>query len=304
MFTNNECTSVSAPYALAIQSAVILSLLCLVTVPANALVIIVILKDPLKKFRSPFYNFILILGLADFVTGLVFEPAMINVLRKEALEVATPSDEYEAYHSVFFACSWAAISSIFALTVDRYMAVSSPFKYRSEKTRKRSYIVISLILLFSCLSPLIYLKLKYVVSFFIYTNFGVITTFIFIVLTYVKVNHTIRMQARALAENSPDNENRRDEVLLRKQDQKITRGLLSMLFAFLMCNGPACIIVYTMNLCGTCDCATIHWLRDYSLELTLLNSAVNPFVYTMRIPNFKESVKHVLGLRGAIADEE
>ena len=67
-----------------------------------------------------------------------------------------------------------------------------------------------------------------------------------------------------------------------------------MLGAFLSCYLPSCIMIYLMNLCHTCSCELIHWLRDLHSLFIIFNSLINPFLYAFRLPNFKSAVVRML----------
>lgn len=65
----------------------------------------------------------------------------------------------------------------------------------------------------------------------------------------------------------------------------------------LACYLPSCVCIYIVNLCTSCDCAFIHWVRDIQFVLVMADSGVNPFVYAWRLENFRKAFKNLLTCR-------
>ena len=69
-----DCSNVYPPNYLSRLSAVFAAVFCLVITVANLLVIYVLVRDPLKKLRSPFNYFVVNLAVADSVVGAITMP--------------------------------------------------------------------------------------------------------------------------------------------------------------------------------------------------------------------------------------
>jgi len=82
-----------------------------------------------------------------------------------------------------------------------------------------------------------------------------------------------------------------------KREKKVTKTLLIVLILFLACYLPSCVCIYIVNLCSTCDCVFIHWVRDIQFVLVMINSGVNPFVYAWRLQSFRKAFKSILTFR-------
>ena len=87
------------------------------------------------------------------------------------------------------------------------------------------------------------------------------------------------------------------------QQRRLLKNLMIMIAAFLICFTPACIMIYYINFCKevSCNCEVHHWLRDLEFVLTAINSAINPFIYTWRLPKFRKGMFGVLGVRGKMS---
>ena len=68
------CKTVWAPSYLSLLTAIIGSVFCIVITFGNLMIVIAVLKDPLKKLRSPFNYFVANLAVADLIVGSVSMP--------------------------------------------------------------------------------------------------------------------------------------------------------------------------------------------------------------------------------------
>ena len=78
-----------------------------------------------------------------------------------------------------------------------------------------------------------------------------------------------------------------------KKERKVAKVLSIVLLTFLASFLPACVIIYLLNFCLSCNCLLVHWLRD----IQVLNSAVNPYLYAWRLPQFRKAFLKLLHLQ-------
>ena len=83
---------------------------------------------------------------------------------------------------------------------------------------------------------------------------------------------------------------------LMKKDNKVAQALVVVLLAFVICYSPACVMIYVLNLCSSCDCILVHWFRDMQLLIVLLNSGVNPYLYAFRLQRFRRAFRKLVRL--------
>ena len=86
-----------------------------------------------------------------------------------------------------------------------------------------------------------------------------------------------------------------------KKERKVAKTLSIVLLTFLVSFVPACVIIYLLNFCLSCNCLLVHWLRDIQKLTISLNSAVNPYLYAWRLPQFKKAFLKLLHLQRAQA---
>lgn len=251
--------------------------------------LIVVFKNPNGRMRTPFNWFILNLALADLLVGAFVDPLSVLVHIREGLGHTL---KYHIYlRPVYFTSCTASVFSLGMLTIDRYIAITSPMKYRATLSNKRAAISSLIIWIISCGLPFLREEIGFLWYFFVFGNASVLVTFFVLLFAFVRVHLALRAQIKELnAMHSEGEENQARNNAL-KTEAKITKAFMFMLVAFIVCYTPSLIMIYLMNLCSICSCQSIHWFRDLSFLFVVLNSCANPFIYAWRLPNFKDSIK-------------
>lgn len=273
------CDAVWAPRNLSISTAIIASLLCVITIPGNLLICISVLKDPNKDLRSSFNFFVLNLALSDLIAGLVTEPIFVWYHASEADGNPVTRLVWIVHVTYFISCL-ASLLSIAALAIDRYLSVTS--KYRRKVPVQKSVYVSIVIWLLSFSISMIYFATSFYKFVLIFSNVATMTTLGIIMFSYVKIYQSLHshMEKRATSIRS------RSQGKILKYEKKATRAFLYILVVFIFFNAPSCVMAYVINFCVTCDCETIHWLRDFQFLSALFNCSANQFLYALRMPLF------------------
>ena len=294
------CNGVHAPKAVSVFSAVMVSLLCIMITTGNVLVILVIYKDPLKKLRTPFTYFIVNLACADLIVGVITCPIFTYTLILETLG-SLSEVMAKTYHMTFFISSTASILSLVALSVDRYIAIAFPFKYKYffTATRCRAITLVIWILAFSI--SFVYIKVGYIAHLMVFANTAIVIAFIIFIGTYFRVYKFLRDETSRYRRNRANTIETitQDNLKRLKNEQSVTNVFLSVLIVFLCTYCPSAIMIYLLQAFQSWDCTTRHWLRDLVVLFVIVNSCVNPFVYTIRLKNFRKSLKLVVLGKGA-----
>lgn len=296
LFGKYPCDNFTAPTYLSFSSAACTILSSLVASVGNFLVVLAIFLDPNKDLRSPFNYFVANLGLADLIVGLVTSPLAATYLISEGLK--NPNQQFRVWmHMTYFISCTASLLSLTALAMDRYVAVKYPLLYRYKLSPMRAFLVSLLVWTVSILFSLIYFVVGYNKFRFVFANTAVAVTFAVLIFTNTKIFKHLRRQVHQW-DTLPDSTN---ESLAMKQavkrEKKVTKTLLVVLILFLACYLPSCVCIYIVNLCSTCDCVFIHWVRDIQFVLVMANSGVNPFVYAWRLQSFRKAFKSILTFR-------
>ena len=268
--------------------------LTIVTVIGNILVLLAIFVDPNHDLKSPFNYFVANLAGADLLVGAVVDPLAIVYHFSEGLYGKYP-DSLNYIHVPYFLASTASVLSLAALTLDRYLAITSPLSYRTKLNPKRAAFVSLGIWLFSVSFSFLYLATGYLMFSFIFLHTILLFSFFVMLFTYQRIFKAFRTQVQQWDNMSDlknsDNFAKRQAI---RWEQKVTKTFLIMLLFFLGCYLPSCICIYITNLCSTCSCVTIHWARDIHFILILANSCVDPFLYAVRFENFRKAFKKIM----------
>ena len=291
-----------APKPLSHFSAISSLLLCLVITCGNSLIVLAVVVDPLKKLRNPFSYFLINLAVSDLLVGLVTMPVSYTAHMDEA---AGYIPQYKVYllHLTYFISATASVLSLGALSVDRFVAIRWPIAYRGRLSLRRCAVMSMFIWVFSGLISLVYLKVGYINHLMVFVHLSAVITLVLMVVTYLQVYRAFRQQSTELRrfdnqtkdlgkeKRQPGNEVEFRRV---RTEKKVTRAFLYILGLFIACYVPAIVMIYILQFCDKCSCGLRHTLRDLQFILVSANSAMNPFVCTIRLGLFRRSIASLL----------
>ena len=288
-FSTTPCLNSSAPVVLPFITGGASALLCLITVPGNLLVVMAVFIDPNKDLRSPFMYFVANLAMADLLVGLVTDPVSAIYHIKNALGLIDYETLMPFVHMPFFISCTASVLSLAALTMDRYLAITSPFRYRATLNTMRAVVACVIVWTLSLSFPFAYLYVGFFHYAFLFANTAVALTFLVLLFAYIRIYKIFRRQVREWDSLHDSTEENRAKKRTMRWEQKITKTLLIMLVLFISCYLPACSLIYVINVCSTCNCDLVMWARDLQFLLILANSSMNPFIYSWRLYNCRRA---------------
>ena len=294
MGTNStlDCSSVWAPGYLSILSSIVSTMFCVIITLGNLMVIIVVVKDPLTKLRSLFNYFVVNLAFADLIVGIMSMPIGIYAHVLEYMKEQPPVLRIAFTMSLFVSLT-ASILCLIALSIDRYVAITYPMKYRANLSKRKCVTGSLVIWVVSFSLAVVYLEVGYIDYLMIYVNTSVAIAGIVLVATYIRINRFLSNQSKKLKRSSkkftkPEISNSAQKKT--QQLNRVTGVFLWILFLFLVCFVPATIVVYILQFCVTCSCRVIHIMRDTSFYLITVNSCINPFVCILKNKNYKRAL--------------
>ena len=301
-----HCESTHSHTEISYFTASLATVFCLATVIGNVLVCLAIVRDPFRKMKTPFHYFLLSLSGTDLLVGLLLDPIMILVHIREAHGRPNKGDlswDFQMLHMLYFILSTASVLTLAALTADRYVSVKSPIKYKTKITSKRA-IVTSVVIWVAALGfSLLYFKLGFFLYSFIFANTAVLSTFFILLFTHRSILRHLRNRSnywqdrRAVENTIPEKQKSAKKIKNTKKERKVAKALSILLLTFLVSFVPACGITYLLNFCLSCNCLLVHWLRDIHALFVCLNSAVNPYLYAWRFPQFRKAFLKLLHLK-------
>ena len=296
------CTNVSAPTALSITSATFCSILSFTAITGNILVLLAVIIDPNRNLRSPFNFLVANLAAADLIVGCFALPMSVEFYIREALSERPkllPRDDARRVCS--FISTTASLFSLALLTVDRFIAITYPMKYRAKLNSQRTAVISLALWVISIAFPFLYFKVGYLKYQFFFANTAVVATFAVLCLTYIKVFKAFKNQVKHwdTLHTGPEHEN---HVKMRtiKWEKKVTKTFLVMLTLFISCFLPSLILIYIISFCGSCNCLFTHWARDLNYILIMANSSMNPFVFAWRLKPYRKAFVKILTCRAIL----
>ena len=292
-----DCSNIWAPSYVSLLTAVTAAVFCLVITMGNLTIIAAVVINPLKKLRSPFNYFIVNLAVADSIVGAISMPLGIYLHSQEFLKNKADYRLLEKiFHITLFASLTASLLCLITLSIDRYIAITFPMKYRSNLTWKKCWFGSFVIWILSLSLPFIYLDTGYIDFLMIYINTAVVIAAFTLIITYIRVYKFLRVQTQQMKEitRTTTAETKNLEVRRSFQQKRVTRIFLWILLLFLVCYIPGAIIVYTLQFCTICSCEYIHVMRDVTFYLLTVNSCMNPFVYAFKNKHYRHAIMALL----------
>lgn len=282
-----QCRNSTAPSTLSFTTAAVSSILMLITVPGNLLICVAVCKDPCKSLRTPFNLFLLNISVADLVVGVGVLPLSIVYHTMEGLGSFSVA-LIKILHLLFFISCSASVVGIAVLSLDRYICVTSPLKYRSRLTSSRVKKISLVVWLISTVGPSAYLYIDFIIYTFVFANSTILFTLIVLVFVHHMISCSLRSQ-RKLLHSLTDSD--KMKIRLIKRDEKVTKTFLVFLCSFVVLTLPPLCFSYVLNFSTTCSCNTFHVIRDFQFISILFPSSVNPFIYALRMVNFRKTIR-------------
>ncbi|XP_065069624.1 trace amine-associated receptor 13c-like [Rhopilema esculentum] len=269
----------------------------ILTIIGNGVCILTFIKT--RSLHSPANFLVGALCMSDFIVGLVVQPFYLAML----ITMQTSSVSFEGYWQrtdfVMVLFNGFSVFLAYLVTLDRYLAICYPLRYYTMVTIKRYVLMVfvaSLTALIGALAVLYDRAAYYYGSAMIYIIFAQFVVF------YGLIYNAIRQQRnRITVLGSIDGESR---SVVRKQkaekDKAYTIGIL--LVIFFLCNFPGTVIFMIAK--GTnelCNWTAVEIkMHMWSFWLFLLNSSINPIIYSLRSKEFRRATKRLV-CRGFLA---
>ena len=287
-----DCSEAWPPSYLSLLTIIISVIFCLVITTGNFMILILVIINPLKKLRSPFNYFVVNLAVADLIVGMISMPVTIYFHVLEYLKKKSDAVLLIRFsHMTLFISLTASLLCLMFLSIDRYIAITFPMKYRSNLSWKKYWIASFIILLISVAFSSIYFTTGYIDFLVIYINTAVIIVGITLIMTCTRVYRFLRAQSQRIKKitKTESGHGKASEASRKSHQYRVTRVFLWIVFLFLVCYIPATIVVYVLKFHSTRNCEFIHIMRDISFYLVSVNSCINPFVHAFKNKHYKDA---------------
>ena len=240
-----------------------------------------------KRLRSSKLNwFIISLAVADFLVGLSFYPPLFFCERWFSCHTSL----MKSFRWIFI---YSSVCNLCAMTVDRYLAITSPIYHRTKVSERVVVMWITLSWLVPAVLrgvvfiPLYYLHKRKTLEFVlpILLVFFEALPCLLISFAVVRISIIARRQKLQHRNKSKERPNKTDK---NKRGSTTLKLILFVAFFFIICY--SCEVYYSMckNVLRLCeDTEIFQMIRRLFL---IANSAVNPFAYAYLKRDIKEEV--------------
>ena len=265
---------------------VVLIIECLAIVILNIITIVVFVKKKRQLQRRSTY-LIIHLAIVDLLVGAVSGPLQIEIGMSQLCPLWNYRRKTIWSHRLSFAFvhlfSFISLTNLIAVSLERLHATLCPFRHRF--VRKWVYraiiIVIWLIPIVREAAQIFFLKIfdVVVIDTYLYFLFYAVSLFV-ICVSYILIIIKVRCSRH------PQFHSRS------KRERKLTGTALIVTLASLLCLLSVLIYGVCLHFSSTC-LRNIH--TDMGVVvLFLANSLVNPIVYALRMPGFREGLLQIV----------
>ena len=265
---------------------VVLIIECLAIVILNIITIVVFVKKKRQLQRRSTY-LIIHLAIVDLLVGAVSEPLQIEIGMSQSCPLWNYRRKTIWSHRLSFAFvhlfSFISLTNLIAVSLERLHATLCPFRHRFVRKWVYRAIIIA-IWLIPVVREAVQIFLRgivdrMVINTYLYCLFYAVSLFV-ICVSYILV--TIKVQFS----RHPQFHSRS------KRERKLTGTALIVTLVSLLCFLPAVIYVgWARHSLPYFIDVHIHMA---ALVLFLANSLVNPIIYAVRMPGFREGLLQIV----------
>ena len=262
----------------------------------NASLFTTIYRDPCRCLRTPSVFLIANLSVADLFMGAISYLRAGELTYKYCglgdLPILNMTEHFIGAVSIL-----VAVSTLLAMSYDRYIAVIKPFEYPQKITNTRAKGTIAIIwanaLVMSVL-PVADVKKENFLLAYCYSHF-VIPSFI-LTAVYVKIYKVAALQKQELKDVRANLTAANKRKYLEREN-KMARTTLLILLVFYLSFFPYFINVHVLFFCS---CRASYAYRVYHYvanEFLSMSSVADPFMYAWRIPRLSHSLRFCIRRR-------
>jgi len=287
--------------------SVVFIIVCCFIIMENILVLLTIWRT--KKFHKPMYYFIGNLALSDLLAGLVYTA---NILLSGANTYKLSPTQWFFREGSMFVALAASVFSLLAIAIERHLTMLKMKLHNNGKTC-RVFLLISAVWMvagvlgglpvmgWNCISRMdncstvlpLYHK-TYIL--FCTSVFSIIL--MAVVVLYARIYALVRTRSRKLVFRKAPNGrgNSGGGGANSKSSEKsmaLLKTVIIVLSCFIACWAPLFVLLLLDVACETKSCLILY-KAEWFLALAVLNSAMNPLIYTLTSKEMRKAFLNTL----------
>ncbi|XP_043941685.1 sphingosine 1-phosphate receptor 1 [Protopterus annectens] len=273
-------------------------IVCFFIVCENIFVLLTIWRT--KKFHRPMYYFIGNLALSDLLAGVVYTANLL--LSGEKTYTLTPVEWFLREGSMFIALS-ASVFSLLAIAIERHVTMLK-MKLNKNGNSCRVFLLISAcwvisiilgglpIMGWNCIRDLRHCSTVlplYHKHYILFCTTVLIIILLAVVVLYARIYSLVRTKSRAFTLRKSSTPTKGSN----EKSMALLKTVIIVLGAFIACWAPLFILLLLDVACKVKEC-TILYQIDYFLAVAVLNSAMNPIIYTLTSKEMRKAFAKML----------
>ena len=291
------------PTVVALLAGICSLLFGLLALPTNGVLLFILYKDPYKHFRMRATTyFVVSLALSDFIGASFVQPLYASY----AFCVATGVERDKLYRVSLISSHVStkiSIMTVVALSVDIFLAIKLPMKYKALVTTKKVVVCNTIIWLFCGVFEALHSiggseELFHSVDLHLQTTVPLVSLCVVYAATYIEFRRYSRNLVFVPAENT---EGGKPRFLVRniRSEKKIVLTVVIIIVVLFISIVPylivnkleeQCLEQEGNGVCGELGFVITKWL---SIPMFCISCAVNPFLYAWRIPQYRQALRSV-----------
>lgn len=287
--------------------AIVFLIICLLIIVENAIVLVAIWKN--KKFHQPMYYLLGNLTFSDLLAGFTY---MVNIVTSGANTLNLTTIQWFIREGGVFITLAASIISLLAIAIERHVTMVRMKPYQGAK-RGRMFALIGVSWLISiflgvlpimgwnCLENLPQCS----IVFPLYSNSFIlccITVFsavlLAIVVLYVRIFRIVKSNTQRMG-CTPQRKG------MSRKSQKymaLLKTVTIVLGVFIACWLPLFVLLLLDFSCSS-RCCPILLKADYFLGIAMINSLLNPIIYTLTSKDMRKAILRLLCRRCLVTQD-
>lgn len=255
----------------------------------NVLIITVFYKK--RNLRTRTNYFVIGLAAADVLVGLVTIPlwvAYFNLLYNKTYEQAMIVKQIFSPMDIF--SGMLSILHLMTISLERLYAIALPLRHRTSRTIY-NIMILAIIWVSGGLVAASYFFLpqgiKWKGTFMIYSALGFFIPFSIICVAYLSIMIIVKKQTKMT----------RSRAKVVKRESKTAITVFTLVLLFLITWLPFFSLNMVLFACRKCAVSVTFNLVSFCKALHYMGSALNPVIYSARMPEFRRPIAMLLRKR-------
>jgi hypothetical protein len=269
-------------YPLLVIWSIVYTLIAIFTIISNILIITVFYKK--RNLRTRTNYFVIGLAAADVIVGVVTIPlwvAYFNVLYNKTYVEAAVVKQIFSPMDIF--SGMLSILHLMVISLERLYAIALPLRHRTSRTRY-NIMILAIIWVTGGLVATSYFFLPQGVqwkgTFMIYSALGFFLPFSIICIAYLSIMIIVKKQTKMT----------RSRAKVLKRESKTAITVFTLVLLFLITWLPFFSLNMVLFACRKCAVSVTFNLVSFCKALHYIGSALNPVVYSARMPEFRRPI--------------